>query len=112
MNDKTTAGNTAVRLLAPAVPGLAAALIGPWAARARCADIDPEIFFPPHDDPATEARQICARCPVRDECLAYALDADERYGIWGGLDPDERRNLRRRLRSRKPDPVADGMGAA
>jgi hypothetical protein len=40
------------------------------------------------------ARQICARCPVRDACLAHALDNDERDGMWGGLDPEERRRRR------------------
>jgi WhiB family transcriptional regulator, redox-sensing transcriptional regulator len=105
-------GNTAVRLPAPALPGLAAALIGSWAVRASCAQTDPEIFFPPHGDPATEARQICACCPVRDDCLAYALDAAERFGIWGGLDPDERRNLYRRLRPQKPGAIPCSEGAA
>ncbi|HZR48126.1 MAG TPA: WhiB family transcriptional regulator [Streptosporangiaceae bacterium] len=83
--------------------------MGPWAARAQCADADPELFFPPGDDPAAEARQICSQCPVRDDCLAYALDAGEQYGIWGGLDPAERRNLRRRQRT---DRAAKTEGAA
>jgi WhiB family redox-sensing transcriptional regulator len=112
MNKKTTEGNTAVRLLAPAALEVAEALIGPWTARASCTETDPGIFFPPHGDPATEARQICARCPVRDDCLAYALDADERYGIWGGLDPDERRSLRRRQHSRKSGTAPGRRGAA
>ena len=88
----------AVRLLSRTSPALAITAMGPWAAHARCADVDPEIFFPPGDDPATEARQTCCQCPVRDDCLDYALDAGEQYGIWGGLDPAERRNLRRRQR--------------
>ena len=106
MKDNTSS-LIAVRLLSKTSPDLAIAAIGPWAARARCADEDPEIFFPPGDDPATEARQICSQCPVRDECLAYALDAGEQYGIWGGLDPAERRALRRRLKARRPD-AAEG----
>ena len=40
------------------------------------------------------AIRICGRCPVRDECLAHALDYDERHGVWGGLTADERRALR------------------
>lgn len=88
-------GNTAVRLLARHLPEVTAAALGPWAARALCADVDPEIFFPPNGDPATEARQICGQCPVTAECLAYALSNHEAYGIWGGLDPEERRSLSR-----------------
>ena len=41
------------------------------------------------------AKSICAACPVRQRCLEYAIAADERYGIWGGLTKDERRMLRR-----------------
>lgn len=58
-----------------------------WATQALCVGWDPEEFFPPNDDDAGEARDICAACPVRGQCLAYAVTADERFGIWGGLDP-------------------------
>jgi WhiB family redox-sensing transcriptional regulator len=100
----------AVRLLSKTSPALATATIGPWTARARCAETDPEIFFPPADDPAAEARRICAQCPVRGDCLSYALDADEQYGIWGCLDPRERQNLRRRLMA--PGVAGKTKGAA
>jgi WhiB family transcriptional regulator, redox-sensing transcriptional regulator len=59
-----------------------------WAARALCVGADPEAFFPPGDDPAMEARAICAACPVRGQCLAYAITADERFGIWAALIPN------------------------
>ena len=36
------------------------------------------------------AKAICARCPIKDECLTYALESGEAYGIWGGLLPSER----------------------
>ena len=68
-----------------------------WAARALCVGWDPEAFFPPNDDAARETRDICAACPVRGQCLAYAVIANERFGIWGGLDPQERHTLRKRL---------------
>ena len=73
-----------------------------WAAHALCVGADPEMFFPPGDGPAIEARRICAMCPVRGQCLAYAVTADEPFGIWGGLDPQERENLHRQLRRREP----------
>jgi WhiB family redox-sensing transcriptional regulator len=62
-----------------------------------CVGEDPDVFFPSHGSPGTEARLICGICRVHDDCLEYATEADE-YGIWGGLDQDERRNLKRRQR--------------
>ena len=73
-----------------------------WAARALCVGTDPDLFFPPGDGPAIEARHICAMCPVRGQCLAYAVTADESFGIWGGLDPRERESLRRQLQRGEP----------
>jgi WhiB family transcriptional regulator, redox-sensing transcriptional regulator len=73
-----------------------------WTARALCVGVDPEMFFPPADGPAIEARHICGRCPASAQCLAYAVTADEPFGIWGGLDPRERQSLRRQLQRREP----------
>ena len=42
-----------------------------------------------------EAKRICGECPVRAECLEYALEEDERFGIWGGMSERERRKLKR-----------------
>jgi WhiB family transcriptional regulator, redox-sensing transcriptional regulator len=77
-----------------------------WSVHALCVTTDPEIFFPPTDNLAAEARAICAQCPVRRNCLAYAIAADEPFGIWGGLEPQERRTLRRRLQRREIGPTA------
>ncbi|CAN5861573.1 MAG: WhiB family transcriptional regulator [Ilumatobacteraceae bacterium] len=60
-------------------------------------------FYPPlhaerkQDRLAREhrAKQVCAGCPVRQRCLEHAVATDERFGIWGGLDQDERRSLRK-----------------
>ncbi|MFD7985463.1 WhiB family transcriptional regulator [Kitasatospora indigofera] len=59
---------------------------------------DPDVFFPEVGDEvgAARARRICAGCPVRSACLAYALAADEPHGIFGGLDPKERGSWSRR----------------
>jgi WhiB family redox-sensing transcriptional regulator len=78
---------------------------------ALCTTSDPEIFFPPSDNPATEARQIRTQCPVRGQCLAYAIAADEPSGIWGGLDTQER-NLRRRLQRHGTAMTAAAGGTA
>jgi len=66
-----------------------------WMLEARCLDADPEAFFPEKGGSTREAKQICAACPVRNECLDHALAHDERFGIWGGLSERERRRAKR-----------------
>lgn len=76
-----------------------------WQFRARCAQTDPDAFFPPKGGSTTEPKRICLSCPVRAECLEYALVNDERFGIWGGMSERERRHLARaRRRGRRPAP--------
>ena len=73
-----------------------------WRYRAACLTQDPELFFPLGTaGPAVQAqveqaRQVCAACPVRNPCLAWALTEGADHGVWGGRTEDERRNLRRR----------------
>jgi hypothetical protein len=67
-------------------------LPGPWSKLAICAGENPDTFFPSNGDPGTRARHICAHCPVRRDCAQYATEADE-FGIWGGLDQEQRRAL-------------------
>lgn len=64
-----------------------------WRDAALCAQTDPEAFYPEKGGSTREAKKVCASCGVRDECLQSALDADERFGIWGGLSERERRKL-------------------
>ena len=66
-----------------------------WAADALCAQTDPELFFPEKGGATWEARRVCAGCPVRAECLDYALAHDERFGVWGGESERSRRRLKR-----------------
>lgn len=71
-----------------------------WRHRAACRDEDPELFFPVSDvgpgaRQATQAKAVCARCPVQSECLNYALDNGLHHGIFGGTTERERRNLAR-----------------
>lgn len=97
----TDAGLTedAPQTLAPVLPlfGVAddEAIIG-WQERALCAQTDPEAFFPEKGGSTREAKKVCVSCDVRSECLDYALENDERFGIWGGLSERERRKLKRR----------------
>ena len=66
-----------------------------WQEQALCAQTDPEAFFPEKGGSTREAKRICVGCEVKGECLEYALEQDERFGIWGGLSERERRRLKR-----------------
>lgn len=66
-----------------------------WLEKAACAGVDPELFFPGRGESTREARAICAGCEVRATCLEHALDAGEKFGIWGGKSERERRRIRR-----------------
>ena len=72
-----------------------------WRHEAACRDEDPELFFPiGNTGPALvqieEAKAVCRRCSVVDECLRWALETGQDAGVWGGLSEDERRALKRR----------------
>jgi WhiB family redox-sensing transcriptional regulator len=74
-----------------------------WQSRAACRDEDPELFFPVSDvgpgaRQAAQAKAVCARCPVRSDCLSYALDNGLDHGVFGGTTERERRELTRRQR--------------
>jgi WhiB family redox-sensing transcriptional regulator len=65
-----------------------------WQDLALCAQTDPEAFFPEKGGSTREAKRVCRSCEVRAECLEYALENDERFGIWGGLSERERRRIK------------------
>jgi hypothetical protein len=69
-----------------------------WQKDALCAETDPEAFHPDKGGSNREAKKVCSRCNVRSQCLEYALDNDERHGIWGGLSERERRRLRKQAK--------------
>jgi WhiB family redox-sensing transcriptional regulator len=66
-----------------------------WQVGARCLQVDPEIFFPERGGSSKAARAVCRECPVKTECLRYALANREQFGIWGGTSERERRRLRK-----------------
>lgn len=67
-----------------------------WDDEASCQLIDPDVFFPDRpSDPGAAAKAICRGCPVRTQCLEFALAARLDHGVWGGLTETERRSLRR-----------------
>ena len=69
-----------------------------WHQHGACRGADPNLFFPERGESVKEAKAVCARCPVRAECLEYALEQPGEIGIWGGLSERERRQLRRQRR--------------
>ena len=74
---------------------MVAALTPPWKVQAACTPDDADLFWPERGEDADTAKRICSGCPVRRECLTYALRSNERDGIWGGMSGKERRRLRR-----------------
>lgn len=65
--------------------------MGTWREQAACRGLDPALFFPEKGDDGHAAKAVCAVCPVRAECLRWALTVPEKDGIWGGVAPHARR---------------------
>jgi WhiB family redox-sensing transcriptional regulator len=70
-----------------------------WQNEARCREHDPELFFSAGSRSERRAKAICGRCPVMEECRAFALETGTDFGVWGGLNGEELRGLRRRGRA-------------
>lgn len=88
-----------------------------WKASAECADLPTDLFFPDTGGQSVPdvaaAKTVCERCPVRQECLDYAVDRGERWGIWGGLTYTERRTVRRkRFGNRDTPEIVKGRSTA
>lgn len=66
-----------------------------WMRWASCAEVEPDLFFPEAGSPGTAAKKVCARCPVRSQCLQAAVEQGEEFGVWGGLTAAERNELQR-----------------
>lgn len=83
---------------------------GDWRHAAACRGTDPELFFPIGNTGLAlvqieEAKQICRRCGVLDQCLRFAIDTGQDAGVWGGMSEAERVGLKRRQRERAGLPV-------
>lgn len=73
-----------------------------WKLEGVCNQVDPELFFPSRDDEGymaeynpVVAKRICSVCPVINECLEYALENNEQWGIWGGKSYVQRKEMHR-----------------
>ena len=62
---------------------------------AECRNVDTSVFFPSGGD-FTVPKAICQRCDVRVKCLETSLKNNDEYGVFGGLTPNERDDLRYR----------------
>ena len=85
---------------------------GYWRILAACQSVDPELFFPLSAsgkslEQVTAAKAVCAACPVRRECLAFAFRTGQVHGIWGGRTEEERHQALSEEddRTRSPDPA-------
>lgn len=72
-----------------------------WVSDAVCGQTNPDAFYPEKGGPVHAAKAVCASCPVTEQCLQYALEHNERFGVWGGTSERERREMRR-LAARSP----------
>jgi WhiB family redox-sensing transcriptional regulator len=66
-----------------------------WQELGLCRQIDNEVFFVEKGGSTREAKKICSRCIVKEDCLQSAMDRDERFGVWGGASERERRKMKR-----------------
>ena len=77
-----------------------------WRHHAVCRHEDPDLFFPigtsgPALLQTEQAKAVCRHCPVREQCLQWALDTGQSIGVWGGTSETERRAIKRRVGSRR-----------
>jgi len=70
--------------------------LGDWRDRAACRNIDTATFYRHRGESIEDAREVCRRCPVRAECLDYALSTGQKYGVWGGMSERQRRLMKAR----------------
>jgi len=71
-----------------------------WRVGAACAGVDTNLFFPGGTTGESlllidEAKAICRSCPCCDACLAFAVETNQEFGVWGSASEEERRTLRR-----------------
>jgi WhiB family transcriptional regulator, redox-sensing transcriptional regulator len=88
-----------------------------WVELGSCTREDPELFFPVGTsglaaEQTARAIAVCRACPVRAICLEWALDTCQDAGVWGGLDEEERRQIRRARRRARETKAPVALAAA
>ena len=81
-----------------------------WHDFANCLGVDPDLFFPERGASTKEAKEVCRGCVVREDCLEYALQNGEKFGICGGMSERERRRIRRQRALARAALAADASG--
>jgi WhiB family redox-sensing transcriptional regulator len=83
-----------------------------WMDHGACVGANADLFFPPRGTtaPIKEAKAICADCPVRHDCLEWAIDHHEVHGVWGGTSAKERRVMRASPSRQRPINHGTGGG--
>jgi WhiB family redox-sensing transcriptional regulator len=74
-------------------------IVADWRTSAACAGLPHAVFFPigeATEEAVTNAKAICNTCPVAEHCLEFALETNQRAGIWGGTAEEDRKALRRK----------------
>lgn len=69
-----------------------------WRTQAACVDARTGLFFAEDEPQIDAAKRICARCPVSEDCLSFALLNRVDDGIWGGFTEKERRRMLKQQR--------------
>lgn len=73
---------------------------GRWRDKASCKNVDNRLFFDffqgnckADDERLAFLKELCSKCPVKKECLDFAVRNGIQYGVWGGLLPKERKEI-------------------
>jgi WhiB family redox-sensing transcriptional regulator len=69
-----------------------------WEAKALCAEVDPELFFPEVGSHSRGAKSVCKSCEVTEQCLTMALGDPHLSGVWGGTTDRERTRIRQGIK--------------
>jgi WhiB family redox-sensing transcriptional regulator len=76
-----------------------ATAIPAWMENATCTSSDPDLWFSSNPFEIEAAKKSCRSCPVRDKCLEFALENNERYGVWGEKSPTQRERIKTKRRA-------------
>ena len=90
-------------------------MTGEWQLKAACRGLDSEVFFCPNKETQEIALRLCNQCPVKRECLEFALAEEQTEGVWGGKLPEDRVKMKAAAQaavSPPPDASHPAKGAA